>query len=135
MNDAALVGLGQRVGDLHDDVYGLIDGAPARDLFERPPLDIFHDDEAVALAVAFDLVDLVDRNYVGVIEGGRRLGFAQEARPRLRVVIAVVEHHLQGDGAAQPRVFSLIIFAHTARSETLDDTVIRDSFADHRVVV
>ena len=101
------------------------------EITERFPFDVLHREEQHAVG----FFDRIDRDDVGVIERGRGLGLAQEARPRLRVVTAVVEHHLQRDGAAQPCVFSLVNFAHPARSEALDDAVMRDGFADHRVVV
>ena len=77
MDDAALMRVGQGVGDLRpvadDALRGQAIGGDERT--ERLPLDMLHDDEGLA----FMLANLVDRADVGVVQGRGGAGFLEQA--------------------------------------------------------
>ena len=62
-----------------------------------------------------------------------RLGFALEARQRLRVLGDIIGQELQGDEAIELGVFGLVDHTHAAAAELLDDAVVRDGLADERI--
>ncbi len=94
--------------------------APLREsLRERLAADELHRDEVQA-GVA---VDLVDRDDVRMVEGGRRLGFAGEAFAAEGVGEPFGED-LQGDVAIEAGVAGAPDDAHAAFSGLFDDQVL-----------
>ena len=89
MDDALLVGLLERLGDLQADLDGVLagGGVPAESTSpERPPFDVLHDDAA---SVA-DLEKLVDAADVGMVEGCGQLRFAKQPPPGGRVLAGML---------------------------------------------
>jgi hypothetical protein len=70
---------------------------------ERLPLQQFHGDERSPI----DLVNLVDRADVRVIQGGSSFGFPLETAERLRIAREVVGKELQRDMPTELEVFCL----------------------------
>src|SRR5712692_3871359 len=66
-----------------------------------------------------------------MVEGGGGAGFALEALERLAIARKLLGQKLQGDAAAEARVFGLVHHAHTAATELLEDAIVRDGLADH----
>ena len=77
MDDAALVGVAERVAEVLADLGDVAVGhsALARDAVERLSLDQLGDQERVAVALA----QLIERDDRWVVEASRRLGLAQDA--------------------------------------------------------
>jgi len=73
----------------------------------------------------------VDGADVRVLEGRRRLGLLDEAPPRLGVFGQLRRQELEGDGALQASVLGPEDHTHAARTQLLDDPVVRDRPADH----
>ena len=104
--------------------------------FHRPAVDqvlqrlagqALHDDEEMA----FVLADFVDGADVGMVQGGGSAGFAAKTLQRLRILRSIFGKKLQGDEAAEQRVFGLVNDAHPAAAEQFDDPVVGDGLADH----
>src|SRR6059036_3061974 len=68
---------------------------------------------------------------VGMVEGGRGAGFTLEAFERLAIARKLLGQKLQGDAAAEARVFGLVHHAHAAAPELLEDAIVGDGLADH----
>jgi hypothetical protein len=64
-----------------------------------------------------------------MVQGGGSLGFALEARERLRVFGYVFGQKLEGDEAIELHVFGFVDHTHAAATELLDDAVVRDGLA------
>ena len=77
------------------------------------------------------VINFVDGADVGMIQRRGGLGFALEARQRLRVFGNFVGQELEGDKAAKLDVFGLVDHTHAAAAEFLNDAVVRDGLADH----
>jgi hypothetical protein len=88
----------------------------------------FHGDERSA----FVLPDVVDGANVGMVQRGGGLRLALESGQGLWVSGYFFGKELQGDKAAQTRVFSLVDNAHATATQLLDDAVVRDGLADHQ---
>ena len=78
------------------------------------------------------LADVVDGADVGMVQCGSGLGFALEARERLRVAGNVFRQELQGDEAVEPSVLGLVDHTHAAAAELLDDAVVAQVLVDNR---
>jgi hypothetical protein len=68
---------------------------------------------------------------LGVIQCGRRLGFALKAGERLRVTGNIFWQELEGDEAMEPCVLSLTNYSHPTAAQLFDNAVVRDRLADH----
>src|SRR3954467_1048352 len=114
---------GQRTRDL----CGVLDGGARREwrecdeVAERAPGDPLHDDE-VDVAIA---ADLVHRHDVGMVEGRRGLGLAEEPLANISVRV-VVEDYLDRDRAAQPIVSRLVHSSHRAGAQLRGDDVVAE---------
>ncbi len=88
MDDAFRVSGIEGVGDFdgEGENFGGLHGATRDAMFQRHAFEVFHGDEGLAVLLA----NVVDRTDVGVVERGGGLGFALEARKRLRVAGDVV---------------------------------------------
>ena len=132
MDDASGMGLRESVGDLAAQVQRVAEGEPpaADPVRERAALDVLHGDEVDAVR----LVDVVDRDDVGIVEGGGRAGLLDEALPPAGVGHPVRGQEFQGDEAAETGVASLVDDTHPAFAELLDDLVVRHEPTDHQAL-
>ena len=78
-----------------------------------------------------ELIDVVDRADVGMIQRGRRARFALEALERAGLQRHVFRQELEGDRAIEPRVLGLVDDAHAAAAEEFGDLVVGNPLADH----
>ena len=60
---------------------------------------------------------------VGVVGRGQRLRLTREPRQTIRIAREELRQHLDGDVAAEPRIFRAEHLAHAARTERGDDLV------------
>ncbi len=88
MNDPAVVGVFDGLGNLFGDAKGVGDRQRTR---ERLAFDQLHHDRLTSAAV----LEPIDRRDVGMIEGGKQLGFALESRHALRIGGEGDRQHLQ----------------------------------------
>jgi hypothetical protein len=128
MNDARLVCGVQPVCDFNRQRQQLrVDRTAGDVLLQRHSVEKFHRNECTA----FLLVDVIDRAYVGMVEGGSGSRFAPESLKRLRVMGEIFRKELEGDEAAKTRILGLVHNAHPAATEFLGDSIVRDGLADH----
>ena len=126
VDEAVAVGGVERAGDLGDDVgraFGseLVLGAHER--AQIGPVDVAHDDEQHALALA----RVVDGDDVRVLDGGRRLGFGDEALSEVLVVGERGRDDFQRDRPLQAELRRAIDDAHpTAAGEPFDAVIDED---------
>ena len=122
MDDAALVGIAQPVGDLVDDVQ-LPDHRErhvvSNQRAERVAIDVLHGDVQLPVVVA----DVVDRDDVGVLETARRLGLAHEAAAQ---VLAVDPEELERHVPIDDGVARQVQHTHAAFPEEAFDFVPAD---------
>ena len=102
----------------------------------RPALDqvlqglaaeALHHDEEMAIVLA----DFVDGADVGMVQRRSGAGFAAEAFESLGILGSIVGKKLQGDEAAELRVFRFVNHSHAAAAEQFNDAVVGDGLADH----
>jgi hypothetical protein len=129
VDDALLVGLFERLGDLERDVEGLVDGdrAAPEALLEVFSLDELESKERRPL----DLLEPVDRGDVRVVERGEKLRLASEPRQALGVLRDLCREHLDGDFTVESRVGGPVDLTHPARPEGGGDAIVREGLADH----
>ena len=121
VDDAALVGGVEALGDLHGDLErrGERQGAAEDPLGERLALQVLHDQEGRAVVLA-DVEQGADAR-VGERRQGARL--ALEARPAVGVRGQGGRQHLDGDGAVETGIPGAIDLAHPARADGARDLV------------
>ena len=121
VDDALLVGLFERLGDLPRDRDGLVDGnRPAlQALREVFPLDELHGEDALA----GDLLQAEEGGDVRMREGGEDLRLALEAGESVGVGGERLGQQLQRDVAPEPGVGRAPDLAHAPRAEGRDDRV------------
>jgi DNA-binding TFAR19-related protein (PDSD5 family) len=126
VDDAALVSLLERLGDLPRDRSGLVerDRSALQPLREVLALHQLHGEEVGGRAVGerrgLEAVDVCD---VRVVERGEKPGFALEAGEALRVLPQLRRQHLDRDLALELRVGGAIHLAHAARAQRAGDLV------------
>ena len=104
----------QRVSGLHCDVDDFRGCELAADsCCDRLSFYVLHDDEVDAIALA----DVIDGCDVRMIQRGRGLRFALEAKHAVRVQRQITGQNLQGDSSIQSRVSCKVDLAHTASAE------------------
>jgi hypothetical protein len=81
--------------------------------------------------VATLLTNFIDSAYIRVIESGCGLGLSQLTLPGILIGGDFCGKKLNRYFAAELRILGQVNLAHAAASELLDDTVVRDGFADH----
>ena len=130
MDDALVVGLLERLGDLPRDLERLVDGdgAAREALLEVLALDQLEGEEGLAVR----LLEPVDRGDVRVVERGEEVRLALEAREALGVLRHLRRQHLDRDVAAEVRVGGAVDLAHPAGAEGGGDPVVRQRLADQR---
>ncbi len=125
VDHALPVRVAERVEDLRHDAHDLGVGealVPLECGLEVAPLDVLHRDERGAVV----LVEVVDRDDVGVVEPAGGLRLAAEARDDRRRVLAgqlVAADRLQRHPALDHRVVRLVDDAHRAAPERAPDLV------------
>ena len=72
---------------------------------------------------ALVLPNIVNRNNVGMVEGGCGPGLLLEAAQALRVRCKLFREHFDSHVPPEPEVFRPINFAHTTRPDSGDDLV------------
>ena len=103
----------ERGRDLGDDPHGTFRRKlrfAREQVREVEALDVPHGDEEVLLGLA----GLIDRDHVGVIDGGRGLPFALEPLPEGAVAREVGGDQLQGDGSPERDLGRSVDNAHAA---------------------
>ena len=98
-------------------------------VLQRLPLQALHDDEGPPLVLA----DVVDGADVGMIQGRGGLRLTLEALAGGRVVEVGLGKELQRDVAVKASVLGLVDDAHAPAAQLLDDAVVGDGLADHRL--
>ena len=130
MDDALVVGLLERLGDLPGDLERLVerDGAPREALLEVLALDQLEGEEG--LAVGF--LEPVDGGDVRVVERGEQMRLALEAPQAVGVLGHLRRQDLDRDVAVEVRVGRAVDLAHPAGAERRGDPVVRQRPADQR---
>src|SRR5262249_49104320 len=122
VDQAALVGVVQGLGDLGDEVGRGRGGKPA--LPQPPgqvrPFDQVRDGETQPVGGAADVVDGDD---AGVVQAGEDAGLGQVGIGLLGGSQAVAVRHLDGDGPAQGVVVAPVDDAEAAGAQAADDPV------------
>ena len=123
MDDAALVRVGQRIGQLTPVVRDLLvwQRAGVQQRAERASLDQLH--RNVRLAVGF--ADFVDGADVRVVERCCRTRFTHQSGARRGIIEAGRGKHLDGDVAIQLLVAGAIHLPHATSPEPADDAIVR----------
>ncbi len=118
VNDAAVVSVRQRVGNLDAVADRRLGGQPVRgnEIEQRAPFHVLHRDERLRTLFA----DLVDGADVRVVQDRCRTRLVQQQVAPLFVALEIAQQ-LDGNGSLQPRVERPIDDAHAAGAEMLDD--------------
>ena len=134
VDDAPMLSLLERVGDLLEDVEDRIEiqRAPLHDRLKRGALDEFHGDVVERAAVVLAMTDFVDHRDMRMVErrGGPSLGQQTQCAG---VAVAIRAQRLQRDDPSQPEILRAIDVAHAAGSQAFDDAVVREGVADQRI--
>jgi len=77
------------------------------------------------------LADLVDRDDVGMVQGGGRPGFLGEAAETIRAGGERLGQELDGDVAVQVVVAGAIDLAHAPGAQLVEELVPAEPHADH----
>src|SRR5579875_3230034 len=137
MYDAGAVRLGQCGGYLRHDLHSSrqLDGAPVERGPQSDAIDIFAGDEVIA----FDLSNVVDCQYIGVVQRRRRSRLLLKALQHLFFRGKLGGKKLERYLSAQTRVDGQVHVAHSPRTQMLLDpirselTVLSHSGPDHRI--
>src|SRR6266849_3943050 len=81
------------------------------------------------------LPNIVNHADVGMIERRCRLCLPLETCQRLRVSRYFIRQELECHETVEPAVLGLVDHTHTAATESLDNSIMRDCLADHCSVV
>ncbi len=130
VDDAGLVGGGERVGDLGTDLEQPLGGERLAGelLLQGLALHQLHDQKGRALVLA----DVVQRADVRMVQSGSGARFALEAGSRHLAAAQLLGEELQRDGPLEPGVLGLVDDAHPAAADPAHDPVVRDGLAEHR---
>jgi hypothetical protein len=129
VHDALGVGGLDRLGDLPADVhrFGRRQRAAGQPVSQRDAVDERHGNEELAVVLG----DFVDRTDVGVVEGGRRPCFREEALALAGAAERRGREELQGHEAAERDVPRLVDHTHAAFADLLQQEVVGDRRPDH----
>ena len=145
MDDAPLMGRGQGLRHRHREIEKAVDLEPliGDQLVEPPSLDQLHDEKMNGAAVSDTLFaggalglclsHLVNGHDVGMAEGGDGAGLTLEAFEPIRVGCHLLGQHLERHLAPQLGVLGEIDLPHAARTELVQDLVVGELAADHRI--
>ena len=129
MRDSLLVRCGHSVGQRNGDVEGTAEGPSfgRNEVGQRlAPYELHRDEPYVAC-----VLDRVNRDDAGVIEGGDGLRFAVQSLPQLDVVEDLGRQCFEGNFPAELRVFREVHLAHAALSELAGDAIVAECRPDH----
>ena len=129
MHDALRVRGVKGVGDLDTEIDNLVNlERAARDAVEKGlAFHPLHHDER--LAVVF--TDVVHRADVGVVQRGGGTRFDAKPFHGMSISHEVFWNEFESNLAPKAGVVSAVNDAHTAGAELVDDTIMRNGFADH----
>src|SRR5882762_2232918 len=129
MHDSLRMSRIEGIGDLHSEIQDFpdIEWLASNQVLQRLSLQQLHGDEV--LAVRF--VNFMDRADVGMIERGRSKCFALKSLPRSGIVLHIRGKKFQRDMPMQLKVLGFVHHTHTAATELLQDSIVRDGLADH----
>ena len=132
MNDALVVGCCQAIGNLPGVVQGLAsrDRSGGHELTQGFAFEELHD----GIGDAVLGVEVEDREDIGVREGRDCLGLALETGETLGVVGESLGQDLDGHLTTELEVFGPIDLTHAACTDLLQDFVLAQCRADHRVL-
>ena len=134
MHDTATVGVRQRRRELVGDAVQLIvcERPRGKQHRKRLPFDQLHDKKPDFgfVAARRRLLESVNRSNVGVIESGKQLRFALEARQSVWIGGQCLRQHLDGHISAQLGVVGPIYLAHPALAERFEDLVVTEGLTD-----
>ncbi len=133
MDQALLVGRSERVdeGDGEGEELRQLEPFGRDDLAEGLPRDQLHREEELA----FDLFDGVERDDVGVVQGGEAAGLAPEARQPVRVTGHLRRQRLERHLPAELEVLGPVHHPHPAAPDLFDDPVVPQRAADRSRVL
>ena len=129
VDDAGRVRGGERPRDLSTDLQRRRQRLRALD--ERPQrlsIDQLLDDEQLT---GRRFTDFVDRDDVGVVEGGSGARLAKESLDEPRLLGPRIAHQFHGDRAVQPRVEGAEDIPHAAAADAPIDAVVPESGRYH----
>ena len=129
MDDAFLVGCGERVGHLATQIDDLlqVERLLVDHRLKGVSFEQLHDDEGLAVMLS----QVVDRADVGVVESRSGPGLSLKALQGRRALGQLLRQELQSDLATEVQVLGCIDHTHSPATEAVDDTVVGDGFADH----
>ena len=129
VDHSVLVGTGEGLADLQAVLQRVLQRQrlACHHLVESAAVDQLHGDEVAAS----NLVDLVDRDDVAVVEARRCLRFLGEALARRVVGQGPLVQQLQRHRAPQLGVEGAVDDAHAAAADLLEDLEVEESLADH----
>ena len=112
----------ERVRNLQSRLQGQlqIEGLSGDPLAQRLPFEHLHRD----IGAALEFSDLVYGADVGMIERGSGARLALEALESLRVVCEHIRQEFQGHTPAKTQVFGFVDFAHSAGTETPQNSIV-----------
>ena len=80
------------------------------------------------------LADFVDGADVGMIERRRGARFPSKAFQRLRIAREFIGQEFERNKAPEFGVLCLVDDTHPAAAQLFDDSIVRNGFADHRLM-
>src|SRR5215472_19272788 len=122
---ASLIGGIERVGYLNSKRENLLDlhRLTTDSMLQRGAIEKLHHEEALIVMPA----DLMNRADIGMVQRGRRTGFAVKTFQRLLISCEVFRQKLQCDETAELGVLGFVDHTHTAAPEPLDNLIVRDA--------
>src|SRR5437867_5238134 len=99
-------------------------------MFQRHAVQKLHRDESLASL----LPNVIDRADIRMIQCGCGLRLALETGQGLSVSGNLLRQELQGHETMEPDIFGLVNDTHAATAQLLQDAVVRNGLAEHRVV-
>ena len=134
MDDTGAVGEVEGGGDVGADVgdtVGVQSPLLAEQVTQGGAVDVLHDDEVGVVLLA----PVVDRDDVGVVEIGGRLGLPAEALDEVVVGRQLGKQHLEGDGPVEEGVARQVDLGHAAPREVpLGLVPVAEHLVGHRLV-
>ncbi len=132
MDDALLVRVLHRVGDLGQDLQTVLRGqvVERRVLQDRPAADQLHREVGLRPGAGLEGARLVDLRDARVLQAPQHVRFVLEAREHLGRRHAGVDH-LERHRAARAVLLGLVDDAHAALAELGEDPVLPDAVGDH----
>jgi hypothetical protein len=129
VDDAALVRGGDGFGNRNGQPEELLKGQPARtsQAGQGLPLDELHRQEVHAAG----FLDRVDRDDVGVVEGGDGARLSLEPLESIGIAGQLGRQDLERHAAVEPGIVGLVDLAHAARAEGPDDPVVVQRRSEH----